>query len=84
MPLSAAGHDPKMINTDKKYATKVGCKISLRTFDRPHLAGVHVLAAPETTINIVSQVYLQSVRRFNGENTRNFFLTTTEHISRFF
>eukprot|EP00808_Paulinella_micropora_P000221 g44461.t1 len=26
MPLSAAGHDPKMINTDKKYATKVGCK----------------------------------------------------------
>eukprot|EP00808_Paulinella_micropora_P003853 g53928.t1 len=27
MPLSAAGHDPKMINTDKKYATKVGCKV---------------------------------------------------------
>eukprot|EP00808_Paulinella_micropora_P017079 g43699.t1 len=27
MPLSAAGHDHKMINTDKKYATKVGCKV---------------------------------------------------------
>eukprot|EP00808_Paulinella_micropora_P029111 g70441.t1 len=27
MPLSAAGHDPKVISTDKKYATKVGCKV---------------------------------------------------------
>eukprot|EP00808_Paulinella_micropora_P026358 g64166.t1 len=25
--LQGARHDPKMINTDKKYATKVGCKV---------------------------------------------------------